>query len=247
MTRFGLLLLSSALVACGGASPPSCAATASQAPPAGSSPAIGSFVGSQLNGAFCTDGAYAFLEQTSGSSSAPAQLRMEIDTGNGSGSCELQSPSGATDCNLEFSAGVAAAAPGTYQSSDGGGCDGLVLNATYPTPSVDCQGVVYPALCPAGCSYGMGASGVPALCVPTPGQQIGYVAQAAGNCLDTESYSKLGSWTLTLTSVAPGGAGSPSDRYTVHGSLDATVVTGYDVNNGASNGPVSTAKLSMTF
>jgi hypothetical protein len=243
MTRRGLLLLASTLAACGGASPPpSCSAAASQAPD-GSFPASGSFVGSDLNGAVCTDGAYGILEQTSGSISVPSQLEMYIDTGNGSGNCRLQSPSGATDCNLEFSAAVAAAAPGTYASSDGGGCDSLVLNAIYPTLSVDCQGVVYPAQCPAGCSYGITAASLPAPCVPTPGRQIGYVAQAGGNCLDTESYSKLGSWTLTLTSVAP----EDSGRYAAHGSLDATVVTGYDLNSGAINGPVATATLSMTF
>jgi hypothetical protein len=244
MTRRASLWIALTLVGCGGAAKaPPCTALAGGQAPANSFPASGSFAGDELRGAICTNGAYGILEQTSGGSSVPSQLRLFVDTASGAGNCEIESPSGATDCSLQFSAGLAAAAPGTYASADGGGCDSLLLNAIYPTPSVDCQGAVYPAQCPSGCSYGLGSSNVPAPCVPTPGKQIGYVAQAGGDCLGAETYSKLGSWTLTLTSVQP----VSSDHFTAHGTLDATVVTGHDLYTGAVDGSVATATLSLTF
>jgi hypothetical protein len=240
MYKFGWSLAVVVVVALAGCTssppPPPCTIAASPSSD-GSFAASGTFTGAHLDGRICTNGASAELEQLSG------QAAMTIFADGG---CVMKSPSGANDCQLGVSLYLASTAPGTYRSAGGNACDNIILSVTYPTPSVDCKGAVYPTPCPTGCSYGSGNLQIPPACMPTPVPTTDYYAEAGGNCMDT-SYPEVGSWTLELSSVVPAAGANASGRFVAHGSLEADVVSGVDFNSGLASGSRATATLSMSF
>jgi hypothetical protein len=220
----------------GTAGAPACAFDGGLSIPS-SVPASGSFMGPGLSGEVCAGGAFADLLLTRASDSSPSQFLVTIDD-DASGSpadFNLMSPADAT-VGFEIQIGVSAAAPGTYASTKTCGNESFCVY--FPVPaSVNCGNATAPTSCPPGCSL-VGAVSAPT-CMPVAPENC-YVAQAASDCLG-DTVTPEGSWTLTLTSVAPydGGDGGPGTHYVVHGSFTTSMV-----GQGAGLG---TMDLSLSF
>jgi hypothetical protein len=205
----------------------------------------GRFTGADLDGYICADAALVHLERTQASSYVGSQLLVIIyagASGSTSSNFAFARPSDATGGMLTVMAGIGAAAPGTYGTSDGTSCGSLAFGIYEPiSPTVTCPDASGACNLPYCAMQGpmLGPS-----CRPlTP--EIGYVAKAASSCLP-DSQSPVGSWTLTLTSVTPyeGDMGSSGmTMYDVHGAFVAQIVKD---DTATSTSPV-TAELTVVF
>jgi hypothetical protein len=152
-------------------------------------------------------------------------------------------PANATRASLAgiIGIGVATAAPGTYRQSDVGACGKVGVCAELPiAPAVvdACQAAHAP--CPAGCEASVNS---PAFCVASLIERC-FNAAATAVCRGLIPTPAGGSWTLTLTSVAPFGAvdgGNVEGTFDVHGTFSATVV------GTGENGADGSGTLSLSF
>ena len=186
-------------------------------------PAFGHFSGA-VDIDICENGAFAYLEHTSGSSSTPSQYLFIVDSalsGNPATFFRFTNPADAASADFGVFSGVSAPAPGTYASA-AGSCGDFAFCISFPIPpDVDCGDAGSPASCPPGCSLTGPVSG-PA-CTPTTPENC-YSAHGALDCVTTDPQASLGSWTLTLTSVTTFDGGAGTEDYVVHGGLSATMV-----------------------
>ena len=203
------------------------------------SPASGTITGPNVSATFCNAGASVFVQSYA---SYPTMTYLQLSHGN----FQFANPTTASDAFVTGVAQIAAAAPGTYTSSDPTNCGNVGVSYALPVPvGVDCGdgGLVGPS-CPPGCTSACSGLG----CEPcAPNQPEGsYFAAGGGTCFD-ESVTAVGSWTITLDSVEryTGDAGAAQGRvnYVAHGSLSAQLVGGVD-DSDAGNEP---ATLTMTF
>lgn len=187
------------------------------------SPASGTVSGPDVGCTVCNVAAHVFVQSYA---TYPTTAYLELSQG----AFQFTEPKAALDASITGIVEIAAAAPGTYTSSDASNCGNLLFSYQLPVPpGVDCgDGTITGPNCPPGCSIG-GCSGFGCgPCVPLQPEGL-YVAQGGGTCLDmTEQAS--GSWMVTLTSVEPytGDAGMSQGRmlYAAHGSLTAHLLGG---------------------
>lgn len=181
-------------------------------------PALGNVSGPGLSGDICAE---VVLER---GLTIPSQLLLITTSSldNNRPPIHVTTPANATAGALKIVTGVSMATSGVYPSRDPsrGTCGGVWFCVTLPVPtSVDCDA----------------AAGSPSPC-PIP--ENCYAAQAPADCVGNLQTPE-GSWTLTLTSLAPNGDGGAGTQYLVHGTFTATMI-GEDAGLG-------TAELSMTF
>ena len=189
---------------------------------AGAVPAHGGVTGPSVRAAFCPDGEFAVLENGEGATPDPFLFHLDTGTspvGTSYPFTMFQDPANTASGNIEAIMGVPAGRPGTY--SDANGACGLVSVCAYViSTGSDCEDAGTSTCSTAWCYQALGAKS----CDPTR----------------TGSQPPQGSWTLTLTSIAPYAAGGlTTPDSTVHGSLMATLV-------GVAPS-VGTATLSVTF
>jgi hypothetical protein len=189
---------------------------------AGAIPVQGGVTGPSVSAQICPNGEFAVLEDGAGETTDPFVLHLDTATspfGTNYRYIAFQDPANSVSGNIEAVMGAAAASPGTYNSLDGA-C-GLLTVCAYLSPTGSgCEDAAAPT-----CSLGR--------C---------YQARGVKSCDRSASASQTaqGSWTLTLTSVAPYVANGVTTLYhTVHGSLTAALV-------GIAPS-VGTATLSVTF
>jgi hypothetical protein len=213
--------------------------------PAYESVGSGTVSGTDLGATFCNVG-FPLYEQTYGN---PAnQIYLAIDTNSPSAVATMHLPTGAVSGTVTGLIQVPAAAPGVYGSSDASLCGALSFSYGLPVASeTECEADAGPnGTCPTGCLFtylcppsDAGFEGP--CCVPLATTFV-YQAGAATSC-NGAAQAVLGSWTLTLSSVAPyaGDAGYqyglPS--YVAHGTLTATLT--------GTTGTTGTASLSLSF
>ncbi len=214
----------------------------------GESAASGTLVGSAVNCSLCHVGAAVYV-QTAQDGGPPLAYTLYLSDADGE-EVTCMAPSDALNGDFLATIQLNGIQPGTYsssQSNSSNACTNIELSyLTTRTP--DCQGAVGPN-CPDGCQVfdcvgdsGVDGGGYFCPCVaPTYGDDYG----AAGPC---SSYSTVGSWHATLTSVVPyaGDAGLPTGTvlYTVHGSVAADVIA---VSSDGGPPAGDHATLSLTF
>lgn len=193
-----------------------------------------------------------------------ATLYIEPSVAQTASSCST--PSDASSVWISGQFAISAAKPGVYQAtpnspvrSNNAYCNDLTISYDLPyeagTVIIDCgdSGPFYgPPSCPTGCissclltSDGGDGGEFCSACESTQSQpNVQYRLQ---NGCENET-PRWGSWTVTLTSVVP--AEVPADAgvlpgvviYTVHGSLTATLLDGYD-----RNAPTPSVTLTLAF
>jgi hypothetical protein len=202
------------------------------------SPASGTIDGPDVACTFCNVGASVFVESYA---TYPTMTYLELSYGT----FQFASPTTASDATLDGVLQIAAAAPGTYRSTDPTNCGSFGLSFVLPVPAwVDCgDGSIPGPNCPPGCSSACSGFGCEP-CTPDPPEGF-YEAQGGATCFEVANPA-IGSWTITLTSVEPytGDAGLAQGRvnYVAHGSLTAQLVGG-----DASDAGSEPATLTMTF
>jgi hypothetical protein len=228
------IALAGALPACGGSTPassgggPGCPEGAGNTLP-GSVPLRGGVTGPNISGQICTNGSFAVVESLAGTGATdPFAITLgtspSASSAAGNSWIVFQSPEGATSGEAEAVIGLNAASPGTYSSADGA-CAYVIVCADMP----------YTSNPPPVCGDG-------GTCVPTQALSQCYQAQGPTSCDGEKSATTvIGSWSLTLTSVAPGVEDSAIGTLdqTAHGSLTATLV--------ADDPRLGGATLSVTF
>jgi len=156
---------------------------------------------------------------------------------------------------IEGALALEAAKPGVYQGSPSSfirsnGCDGVQMSYDLSDGgTIDCgdAGPFHgPPSCPTGCwSSCADAGDAGEVCSPCePGQSQPVIIYGLYDGCGSGMHDGYGSWTVTLTSVAP--AEIPPDSgvlpgvqfYTVHGSLAATLLRG-------PSGPSATVTLTF--
>ena len=199
--------------------------------------------GPGVNGVVCTGGAFAYVQSTPAPDGGAPQIALYIDNvdiGAAGDRIRFADPANALAGDVHIDIGLATASAGTYDATQT--CGSVVLNVDLPVPAtVNCAtdaSVSSDADCPPGCQATGSFSG-PA-CAPLE-PEITYAATASSDCVG-DSTTPEGSWTLTLTSVAPypedAGSGD-SSYYQVHGNLASTLA-----NQAADAG---TANVSITL
>jgi hypothetical protein len=216
-----------------------CAVPLSDTPPY-DSPAAGSVMGSGLSATLCPGGASVRLESTAaGTQPYLFALDYTIQVGNEAPVTDFlfQTPSNASNGELDVVLGISAAAPGEYTSPAGQQCGSMAFTYYLPVPpGIDCDAGA-PPNCPAGCGTVCSGFGCEP-CSPQP-PAVSYTAQGSADCLG-DTTIPIGSWDLVLTSVTPTDAGSGGLRfYTSHGTFTATMVGG--------EGGADTATFSVSF
>jgi hypothetical protein len=203
------------------------------------SAANGSVVGPDVATTVCNASAFVFTQSYA---SFPTATYLKVAYG----AFQFTTPASPSDPYLSGDMQIAAAAPGTYTSSDATNCGNVSLSFTMPAPAgVDCgDGSVVGPVCPAGCSSACaGTSCTP--CSPDLPQGF-YSAQGGATCFDVTEPA-IGSWTITLTSVTPYpyDGGGPKTRlyYAAHGTLVAILLG----NNGEADAGQEPATLTLTF
>jgi len=159
----------------------------------------------------------------------------------------FQSPAGANNGELIAMLGLPSAGTGAYSSPGGQECGSISFTYYLPVPSwVNCDaGAPAPGSgCPAGCGQicdnfiGGGCSP----CAPQP-PAVTFTAQGSSDCLGAAgtAQTSVGSWQVSLSSVAPEDAGAASQQsyYAPHGAVTATMV--------ADDGSKDTITLALSF
>lgn len=197
--------------------------------------AQGSATGTGVSASFCNT-SVAMSGPAGGTQSG--RLIFAIDSTAPFASTALALPAGALAGVLTGSIQVKAPTAGVYRSSDAQICGTLSFSyGTLAVPGASCRSDASSSACPKGCTstYVCGnASAVPC-CVPLANTFV-YEATAASSCTGGTQPS-LGSWTLTLTEVAPyREAANPYGQvsYVVHGTLSA-VLKGTTDTTGTTN------------
>lgn len=201
--------------------------------------------GAALQATICPGAAAVELVRESISSpSSPLHLEIIDQSGPPPNSgFAVAVPANATRAGLAGVIGIATAAPGTYRESDVGTCGSVVVCAELPIPSavVDaCQAAKQP--CPAGCEVPANFPGAPG-CVASLIERC-FNAAASAACPGLMTKPPGGSWTLTLTSVAPFAlvdGGTVAGTFEVHGTFSATLV------GTGENGADGSGTLSLSF
>jgi hypothetical protein len=217
-----------------------CVAIPSSALHVSASAASGTVIGNNLNALLCPGGASAYVESAGARyDTVPYFLLIEWTLGAGpANDFDFRSPAGANNGELSVMVGLNSAGPGSYTSPAGQECGSLAFTYYLPVPAgVDCAGRSGPN-CPPGCGAVCSSLACTACTAQAP--SVSYTAQGATDCMGN-SQTPIGSWRLSLTSVAPGatGTGSSLSYFTPHGSFDATMM--------AADGSADTATLSVTF
>jgi hypothetical protein len=217
-----------------------CPAIPSSDLPSPSVPVSGTVSGPDLSGVLCPGGAFARI-LPAGASYDTEPFIFELDYTVGSTTQAqpflFSSPSGATDGEIDVLLGLPSAGPGEYDSPSGGQCGSLAFTYYLPVPpTVDCDGGQPPA-CPPGCGTVCSGFG----CNPCTPQApaVSYLAQGATDCIG-DTQAAIGSWHLSLTSVAPGGTSGSTTYYLPHGTFTATMPADGDAGAGS-------AMLSVSF
>ncbi|HEY1695886.1 MAG TPA: hypothetical protein VGG39_27150 [Polyangiaceae bacterium] len=201
-------------------------------------PASGTVSGPDVACTFCNAGASVFVESYA---TFPTMTYLDLQDGT----FVFTSPTTASDARVSGIVQIAAAAPGTYTSSDPTNCGSVSLSYVLPVPpGVDCgDGSILGPTCPPGCGSACSGFGC-SPCAPNPPEGF-YLAQGGATCFE-ETEPAVGSWSITLTSVEPyaGDAGLAQGRvnYVAHGSLTAQLVGG-----DAPDGGDSPATLTLAF
>ncbi len=231
--------------ATGGSSPAGCSAIPSSDVPSYASLVGGTLTGTGVSAALCPGGAFARVESAGArSDTAPYFLALDYTVQTGSAGpvtdFAFQQPTGANHGEIDLYLGLTAPAPGSYGSAGGQECGTLALTYYLPVPpGVDCDGGSPPD-CPPGCGTFcdniVGGGCEP--CYPQP-PAISYVANGSSDCIGG-SLTPLGSWDLSLTSVAATDTdgGGTTTYFTPHGTLTATLVNAGDA--GAESVTLST-------
>ncbi len=238
-----LLLLAPALAACGGvvsasdrpddAAAPSpndargiddtgsAACTFDGGPaPAGVVLASGSFSGPDLAGTLCAGGTRATVADWGG-----GHLVFEAESAmQPAGAIRVAAPANAIGASLYVAVGYPASAM----------CGDIQLCIDLPGPGPDCGDAAAPTTCPAQCELVLvdGTS----TCVSMPPESC-YSASVGPPCNGTAIGPDVGSFSVDLTSLAPGDSGDGLE--TAHGTLTATLV-------GVGGAP-GNASLTLTF
>ena len=203
------------------------------------SAASGTVVGGNLNALLCPGGASAYVESAGARyDTVPYFMLIEWTLGSGIEDFDFQSPAGASNGELAVMVGLNSVGPGTYSSPGGQDCGSLAFTYYLPVPAgVNCGTGTGPN-CPPGCTSACSGFG----CTTCTAQQpsVGYTAQGTTDCMGN-AQTAIGSWQLSLTSVALGDTGTRSglSYFTPHGTFTATMV--------AADGSSDTATLTATF
>jgi hypothetical protein len=187
--------------------------------------ASGTFTSPDVRATICRGGAFAVVAGS-----------LEIESsfyGLPGNRFQFEKPTDAAYGELVAFFDVTDLAPGRYQSADT--CGSVGFSTFLPVPaSVDCQATPPAGMeCPTGCAL-EGPISSPS-CMPLM-PEIDYQAGGASNCGYTPA--NVGSFTLSLTSVAPDA--QSNGNIVVHGSLTADLVGGSD-GAGTSSGSLSLA------
>jgi hypothetical protein len=235
-----LLLLASALVACGGAAGASPGDAAAPAPndasgindtgstactfdggpvPVGAVLASGSFSGPDLAGTLCAGGTLATVAALS-----PRNLVFEAESAmQPAGAIRVAAPADAIGASLTVAVGYPASAM----------CGDILLCIDLPGPGPDCGDAAAPTTCPPQCARVL-IDGMPT-CESMPPESC-YSASVGPPCDGTALGPDVGSFSVDLTSLVPGDSGDGFE--TAHGTLTATLVGRSSQGN---------ASLTLTF
>jgi hypothetical protein len=200
------------------------------------SPASGTVTGNGLDALLCPGGAGAVILSAGASyDTAPFIFELNYTVAASAADFQFQTPAGADDGELSVLLGIASAAPGIYSSPTGNECGTMALTYYLPVPpGTDCEAGA-PPNCPPGCGTIcdniVGGGCEP--CEPQP-PSVGYSATGSGDCIG-DTLTPLGSWMLSLTSLAEDDAGTTGGvtYYAPHGTLIATMVSGGDAGAGS--------------
>jgi hypothetical protein len=169
-------------------------------------PASGRATGPALGCTVCNAGAYVFVQSYA---TYPTMTYLDIQDGV----LTFTEPTTASDARVSGIVQIAAAAPGTYTSSDATNCGSLSVSYVLPVPpGVDCgDGSITGPSCPPGCGSACSGFGCTP-CAPNAPEGF-YEAQGGATCFEVAEPA-IGSWSITLTSVEPytGDAGLSQGR-----------------------------------
>ncbi len=203
------------------------------------STASGTVVGGNLSALLCPGGASAYVESAGARyDTVPYFMMIEWTLGAGIADFYFQSPAGASNGELSVMVGLNSVGPGEYSSPAGQDCGSLAFTYYLPVPAgLNCGTGTGPN-CPPGCTSACSGFGCTACTAQQP--SVSYTAQGTTDCIGN-AQTAIGSWQLSLTSVAPGDAGTSSglSYFTPHGTFTATMV--------AADGSSDTATLTVTF
>jgi hypothetical protein len=198
------------------------------------SAASGTIAASGVSVSICNAEAYVFLSRYT---TPPGDYLFNLASIDNATSFEFAGDAGAANGLLSGMVLVSAPGPGTYTSTGTSSCGFLGFSYSLPLPpGIDCEGGVAPD-CPPGCGSACSGQG----CLPCSPMQpeVFYQANAPSDCLG-DSQNVTGSWSLTLTSVAPAGTQQNGTYYVPHGTITATLTGGNDAGT-------DTVTMSMAF
>jgi hypothetical protein len=191
--------------------------------------------GPGLEATLCPGGVWARVESWFGTTPYGFVLGSAIGSATVLEDFGFQSPADASQGDIGISIGLPSLDAATYTSPASPQCGFGVFTYYLPIPpGVDCSGGDG-MTCPAGCGHVCSSSG----CDPCMPQQpsVSYGLAGSEDCLG-KATAVQGSWTLALTSIAPGGSNGLT-YFTPHGTLTTSLV--------ATDGSGGTTQLSLSF